>query len=242
MYRVFTIALITVLAGCSTTEEVNSSYSPPEKVLKTEKWEPILKGSRINVDVNSKHEMKLSNGRFIRSSDWYGELKPFVSKYPQDQADTIIDGLTRYHFEYDKVDKKIKYEPLRYISEPYSETKYVSMQGSITKDKALGSLKFKFYGSSWIFAENIKIVADDFTWQSPKMKFYKDNNGKSVWEYTYLDVSKPEFREVADKIATSQEVIIRFQGRQYYSDLTLSDRMKSDLKAMLDLIDVINKK
>ena len=74
------------------------------------------------------------------------------------------------------------------------------------------------------------------------MEFYRDNYGGNVWEYAYLDISNPEYRKVADKIASSKEVIIRFQGKQYYSDLSLSQRMKSDLMAMLDVVDVVNKK
>lgn len=239
MFRVFIAMLVTVLSGCAGTTMVDNSYLP---VVKAEKWEPIMKGSRINVDINYEYEMKLSNGRLLRQSNWNDHLKPFVSNYPQDKADTIIDGLTRYHWEYDKVDKKIKYEPLRYISEPYSRSKYISMQGAIENGKAIGLLKFKFYGPSWIFSESVKVVADDFTWQSPKMDFYRDNYGGNVWEYAYLDVSKPEYREVANKITSSKEVIIRFQGQQYYSDLQLSERMKSDLKAMLDVVDVVNEK
>jgi hypothetical protein len=242
MYRIFILALIAVLSGCSGTTMVRSSYSQPEKIVQAERWEPIMEDSKINVDVNYQYEMKLSNGRLLRQGDWNESLKPFVSSYSQEKADTIIDGLTRYYWEYDKVDKKIKYEPLRYMSEPYSNSKYVSMQGSIEKGKAVGLLKLKFYGSSWIFADSVKIVADDLTWQSPKMNFYRDNYGGNVWEYAYLDISKPEYRDIANKIASSKEVIIRFQGKQYYSDLTLSQRMKSDLMAMLKAIDVVNQK
>jgi hypothetical protein len=242
MLRVFAVALVTILSGCVSTDMVNSSYSQSETAVKVEKWEPIMEGSKINVDVNYEYEIKLSNGRLLNQSKWNDYLKPFVSGYSQDKADTMIDGLSRYYWEYDKVDKKIRYEPLRYMSEPYSRSNYVSMQGSISKDKTTGLLKFKYYGPSWIFAKSVKIVADDFTWQSQELEFYTDNSGGKVWEYAYLDISKPEFRKVADKIASSKEVIIRFQGQQYYSDLSLPKRMKSDLMAMLDVIDVLNTK
>jgi hypothetical protein len=66
MYRIFILALIAVLSGCSGTTMVRSSYSQPEKIVQAERWEPIMEDSKINVDVNYQYEMKLSNGRLLR--------------------------------------------------------------------------------------------------------------------------------------------------------------------------------
>jgi hypothetical protein len=240
MFRVILVMLLVLITGCSGVAVVKSSSSPSAKTVKAEKWMPIMQGSRINVDVYYEYEMKLNNGRLLSQNDWNNYLKPFIEDYSQDQADIIINGITRYFWEYDKVDKKIKFEPLRYISGPYSNSKYVSMQGAIEKDKFTGLIKFKYYGPSWIFAKSIKVVADDFTWQSPNLEFYRDNYRGNVWEYAYLNISNPEHRSLAENIASSKEVIIRFQGRQYYSDLSLSSRMKEDLLAMIKVIDVVS--
>jgi len=60
-----------------------------------------------------------------------------------------------------------------------------------------------------------------------------------VWETAYLNLSKKEYRAVAEKIVSSEEAIIRFQGKQYYSDLTVTDRMRDDIKYMLKALDQI---
>ncbi len=234
--RSFLLCSFTVLmVGCVS----NTKSIKEEKVAK---WEPITKGSSIKVDTNYPYEMKLSNGRLLRQKNWNEYLKPFIKTYSQENADIIVDGLTRYWWAYDKVDKKIKFEPLRYMSEPYSRSKYVSMQGTIEKGRAIGLIKIKYYSSSWIFANRLKIVADGYTWESPELKFYRDNSGGNVWEYTFLNLSKQEHREVAEKISSAKETIIRFNGKQYFSDFTLPSRMKDDLKAMIKVIDVVNNK
>ena len=151
----------------------------------------------------------------------------------------MLDGLTKFYKEYDKVDKTIKFDPLRYISEPYAFNSYVSLTGNLTKSKANAFLKVRYHGSSWIFANSITVVADDFKWESPELKFYRDSYTK-VTEYAYLDINKPEHRKIADKIISSKEVIIRFNGDQYYHDLEVTERMKKDIYVMLKTIDAIN--
>jgi hypothetical protein len=113
------------------------------------------------------------------------------------------------------------------------------LKGSLTTSRATGLLKIYYYGESWLFADRITIVADDVTWKSPKLEFYRDHYS-NVWEYTYLDISKPEYRRLANKIIASKDVIIRFHGKQYYDDLQVTEREKTDIAAMLKAIDAIN--
>lgn len=124
---------------------------------------------------------------------------------------------------------------------PYSSTSYISLKGALTKSKAIALLEIYYYGSSWIFADRITVVADDFTWKSPELRFYRDHYTK-VWEYTYLDVIRPKYRRIVDKIISSKYEIIRFHGDQYYDDLQVTERMKQDISEMLKAIDGINGK
>lgn len=232
------VLVVLLLTGCATRVP---TYTGSNRVRT--KWEPLIEGSDIATDTKYKYypsEMLLSNGMLLRGNTWNGFLKGFIESLPVEKRDDVLKGLTRFYKEYDKVDKVIKFEPLRYISGPYTWHSYVSLKGQIKVGKVDAFVKIQYYGSSWIFAESIKVVADDFTWQSPKLNFYKDNYTE-VWEYTYLDLSEPSVRELVNNIINSQETIIRFQGRQYYSDLVVTERMKIDLKAMIKAIDTINK-
>jgi len=182
--------------------------------------------------------MMLSNGMLLRQTQWE-YLKPLIEKYPETARDTILDGLTRFWTGYDRVEKQITIEPLRYISGPYSGRSYVSLVGTIRSKKAVAFLKFNYRGRSWLFAERIKVVADDYVWQSPELGFHRDHSTE-VWESAHLDLEDPAVRRLAVAIMDAKEAIVRFQGRQYHSDLVVTDRMKSDLRAIVDALDRIN--
>ncbi len=223
---------------------VNTTDVPQASINHKPNWVKLVDGAEIYYDKNYQYhpsEMQLSNGMLLRGDNWNNCLKSFIESVPVNKRFDILDGITRYYFEYDKVEKKIKFEPLRYISGPYSSNSYISLKGSLTDQKAQALLMIQYMGDSWIFADNIKIVADDFSWQSPKMEFYRDNTSV-VWEYTYLDLNNQEIRSLIDKIISAKEPIIRFVGQQYYSDLVVTERMKSDIKAMLKAIDTINRR
>ena len=247
MLQLFAIILAFILSGYATTTPTYQSGSTAtiaQSAPVSPKWESLVEGSDLKKDVNYKYhpsEMKLSNDMLLRGDTWNGFLKEYVESFPIEKRNDVLRGLTRFYKDYDKVDKVIKFEPLRYISGPYSSNSYVSLKGSLTRSKASALLKIRYYGSSWIFANRITVVADDFTWKSSDLHFYRDNYTK-VWEYTYLDLSQPEYRKIANKIVSSKEVIIRFHGKQYYDDLQVTERMKQDISAMLKVIDAINGK
>ncbi len=245
MKEIITITLLIILSGCVTTNSIYQTkpiITKNQNSLTSPKWEALIEGSDLKTDINYKYypnEMKLSNGMLLRKNTWNGFLKKYIEKFSLEKRDTILRGLTRFYIAYDKVEKIIKFEPLRYISGPYSLNSYVSLQGSLTKSKASALLKIHYYSYSWIFANKITVIADNFTWKSPELKFYRDNNSK-IWEYTFLDLDNPKYRMIADKIASSKEVIIRFYGEQYYDDIQITERMKEDILAMLKTIDTIN--
>lgn len=245
MNKIFAIAFTVILSGCVATSPINSTATTSQTAEnKAPKWEPLVEGSDLATDVNYKYypeEMKLNNDMLLRGNTWNGFLKKYIESFPINKRDAVLRGLSRYYKEYDKVEKNVRFEPLRYMSGPYSSTSYVSMQGSLTHSKANALLKFLYYGNSWIFAHSITVSADDFTWKSAELKFYR-NNYSNVWEYSFLDISKPQYRKIADKIVSSKEVIIRFNGNQYYYDLQVTERMKQDISAMLKAVDAINGK
>ena len=236
-----------MLSGCITTDispQTNPIVKNNQNIQVYPKWKALLEGSDLKTDINYKYypkEMNLSNDMLLRGWVWNDFLKKYVESFPLEKRDDILKGLTRFTVDYDKVEKIIKFEPLRYISGPYSSNSYVSLQGNLTKSKAYTLLKINYYGNSWVFAHKITVVADDFTWKSPELKFYRNHSSK-VWEYTFLDLSNPQYRNIANKIASSKEVIIRFHGKQYYDDLQVTPRMKKDILEMLKAIDAINGK
>lgn len=86
----------------------------------------------------------------------------------------------------------------------------------------------------WIFFDKITFAVDD-------QRFYKyfsyydvtrDNEYGDVWEYVDIEVGDSEI-ELLEAIANSSNTIIRFEGDDYYEDITVSDKDKKAIKQML---------
>lgn len=243
------VAAAVLVYGCATTGTNTNSNRPataqvtPAPIIVEPKWVPLTEGADLTYDESYRShpfEMLLSNGRLLRSKDWEGYLKTYVESFPPQKRGPILEGVTRHVTDYDKVENFIRFAPVRYTSGPYAKYSHVAVVGTLRPDKATASLKIHFYADSWIFAQSFKAVTDGVPFQSPTIKFNRDNYGGKVWETAYLDLSKKENRALADRIVSSKEAIIRIQGDQYYYDLTVTDRMRADIGAMLKAIDAIN--
>jgi len=94
--------------------------------------------------------------------------------------------------------------------------------------------KVKYYGDDWLFVSSYIAAADDYRWQSPKMKFERDHSSGSVWEWVDISAGAKEV-EVAKALSSAQKATIRFQGSQYYDDVTLEEDQKQSIKTILGI-------
>ena len=217
------------------------------------RWAPLFEGSTISYDLNHPHlgtELKLNNGTLLRVKTRDDVLMPLIERYPAAKRDLIVDGLTKHDFDYDKVDQVIRFEPrrfafqrepIRFIPEPYAQKSYVAVVGQIKASRADAWLRFRYHGRFWIFADQLSIMIDGKTTNLTSVKFSR-NNLDTVWETAALDLNIAANRNLVDRLVSSKEAIVRFRGSRGSSDLIVTDRMRSDLKAMLIAVDTINRR
>jgi hypothetical protein len=202
-------------------------------------WAPLFAGSYfyVNADAlkNNKEYMKLQTGAIIKVSDWNGYLKNLVLKYPPATGDSILDGLTRIYYEYDKVEKMIRFDADRSVSAGYSNNSYIAFAGFIKDSKIIPFVKFNYTGTDWVYANRIKLVCDDETFEYDSLKFLTRGTADFVSEYVLIPFNE-SMQELIPKIIKSKETIIRFYGDPVYSDLIVSDEMKLDMKKFLKTI------
>lgn len=200
-------------------------------------------GSRLHPidawDRNKYGYMSLNNGETLRFEVWEGYLKDFLESLPLEKRHAVLAGLTRHSHEYNMFDTGILFEPLRHSTGPYNRASYIGLVGLLKRNAAAGFVKIRYYGVSSLFIERFKVVTDGKTFQSPPINFETDTTGK-VREWANLRLDDPEVRDLVERIISSNKAVIRFQGRQYYQDLVVPDRMKNDMRAMLKAIDSIN--
>lgn len=97
-------------------------------------------------------------------------------------------------------------------------------------------VRYNYTGSSWVFWDSLKIVVDGKTYNKNFDYFdiVRENNGWYVWEY-YDDVlsNEEDTINMLQKIAESDETIIRFQGKDHIYDLVVTDTDKAIIKDVL---------
>jgi len=205
----------------------------------TQNWAPLFIGSSFSVNTdalkNNKEYMQLQNGAIIKVSDWNGYLRNLVIKYPPAISDSILVGLTKVYYEYDKVEKMIRFDADRSVSAGYTNNSYIAFSGFIKDSKIISFVKFNYTGPDWVYANRIKLVCDDETFEYDSLKFLTLGTADFVSEYALIPFNV-SMQELIPKIIKSKETIIRFYGDPVYSDLVVSDKMKIDMKKFLKTI------
>ncbi len=95
---------------------------------------------------------------------------------------------------------------------------------------------------SWIFFEKI-IFSVDGKNTTEYFSYYdvvRDNASGKIWEYVDMDVYASEIK-LLQSIADSERTIIRFEGDNYYDDVTVKEKDKECLSFMLKLYDLLAK-
>ena len=222
------VTLLLCATGCATGGSTN-------KTPTTTHWVPLVEGSSLMMnDAHKYHprEIQLSNGSLLRGVEWEVYLKDYILSLPLEKRHDVVDGLTRHHHDYDEVEKLIKFKPIQYFSGPYHNTSYVGATGTISAEDTELMLVIKYYGSYWLFAERVKVVVGDYTWESRNMYFRREHD-TNVWETGYISIIGKDRIELAEKIASSEKVIVRVYGRDHYHDIIVSEAMKADIKAAI---------
>ncbi|MBR4889027.1 MAG: hypothetical protein IKU17_07770 [Clostridia bacterium] len=103
-------------------------------------------------------------------------------------------------------------------------------------------IRYNYTADDWVFWEKLTIVTDNNKYYRILDYFdtVRDNDGGVVWEYYdeplyYNQALDTEELLMLQDIADSEEVIIRFEGDEYYDDLYVTDTDKAIIRDVLAL-------
>lgn len=102
-------------------------------------------------------------------------------------------------------------------------------------------LCIQYYADSWLFIQSYSIKVDGVTYTITPEKYgdvQRDNGGGMIWEWYDISPSAEQI-EMLRAIANSNEAIIRFNGRQYYDDRTITASEKQAIKNVLNAYDAL---
>lgn len=107
-------------------------------------------------------------------------------------------------------------------------------------------LEDQFYSDDWIFHSSIQVKIADNIYHSSVVESYSENNktensGESVWECISYTDSKDYGIIKAIAESGDKPVKVRFVGKQYNSDFTLSNKDKKAIKEGYELAYLIKK-
>lgn len=100
--------------------------------------------------------------------------------------------------------------------------------------------KILYTGDDWCFWTNLTFSVDGQNYYHAYDYFEvtRDNQGGDVWEYVDISVDEGE-KILLEKIANSERTIIRFEGKNRYYDLWVSDEDKQAIKDILTAYDLL---
>jgi hypothetical protein len=89
----------------------------------------------------------------------------------------------------------------------------------------------QYYADDWLFIEKIKFSIDGKTFTYIPTDVKRDNDGGYIWEWMD-EYMGSENKELIEALANAKSVKIRYDGRQYYDDRTVS---ASNLQSIKDV-------
>ncbi len=108
---------------------------------------------------------------------------------------------------------------------------YIGKKGS----KVWLRFKMSYNADDWLFVESVsfKVDGEDFSLNYGRFDDWeRDNAGGGIWEWKDVSMDAQSW-ELVRKIADSKETMMRYNGRQYYSDREVSSAEKRALKKII---------
>jgi len=94
-------------------------------------------------------------------------------------------------------------------------------------------LVIQYYADDWLFIDSAKINVDGTIYDVGESNWERDNDSE-IWEWIDVQLSD---RSLIEAIIKSRSAVIRFEGRQYYANKTISASQKRALRDVLDAYD-----
>jgi hypothetical protein len=198
--------------------------------------EPLVQGSGIliqSVKAGSKgEEFLLSSGDTIDANKLASIRK--ISDFFPSVKSKVADLLVKFDIEQDEV------EGFFYIQSKSNILRSEArLYVGVSPVKQWLQMKIKYYGDDWLFVSSYKVAADEHRWQSGTLQFERDNSGGDVWEWIDKSPNKQDLNNLK-ALSKARSPVIRFQGRQYYSDFKLEPDQQEAIAHTIELFDVMS--
>lgn len=102
-------------------------------------------------------------------------------------------------------------------------------------------LVIQYLADDWLFIEKYILKADGQTYTITENSYGEirtDHDGGEIWEWLDRKVGNSEY-QVVEAVANGNDVKIRFNGRDYYKDRSITQQQKAALRNVLDAYEAL---
>ncbi len=164
--------------------------------------------------------------------------KELISQKEDEAKRILSENFTK---EYDQVQDMTFYLPS--AMPDYIDTRcYVIPYIGMAKGSTWIVIRWNYTGEDWVFYDKVTIVAGThrYSCNFDYWEINRDNSGGVVWEtYDQLNVGTTDMK-MLEAMTTSEEVIVRFEGKHNVYDLTLSQSDKEAIRNVLTVYDYLD--
>lgn len=102
-------------------------------------------------------------------------------------------------------------------------------------------LAIQYAADDWLFIESYTIKVDGKTYTISENSYGEiktDNGSGGIWEWLDRQVGSSEY-EIIKAVANGKDVKIRFSGKDYHKDKTITEQQKTALRNVLDAYEAL---
>lgn len=227
----------------------------------------LLRVTTTERDLNSKAKSKLSEIQTKVIEQVSSRLKDFEGRNQYEEAISLVKEFERAYPQSDQFSQKsqeltksftkqkeaLKRAALSRLSKSYDSFQDITWYQSPSSpryrdtngfylyfgvsdgDKLPLRLVFQYYSSDWLFIDSAKINVDGEIYEIVGQTWERDNDS-DIWEWTDEPLDD---RAMIEAIIKSKSAVIRYEGRQYYDNRTISSAQKAALKQILSAYDLL---
>lgn len=106
-----------------------------------------------------------------------------------------------------------------------------------------GTLVNQYYykATNWLFINKILVKYDSDFLSKEKLSINQDNDSMNTWEWHANFASKDDLMMLKG-VADSNNAVVRFYGKNYYSDREVTDFHKRQISSILEIHEILNQK
>jgi hypothetical protein len=210
------------------------------ELLKSQIGQPIVEGSAV-VITDAKRLLGTAT-YYLGEGEGFSEdeldliRRLLATLSSRDHDRELVDVLKVCTVKWDRIERRYLID----IAQFYVEQDPGPIHLSVTKTQ--GSVQLTgtvtYRADDWLFVNRYILVAGEKRYESPQLDFRRDHEAGNVWEWTSFNVDETQ-RSLVEAVVSSPDPVLRFHGRDYYSDKEVNTLQRDALRKLLRVFDIL---